>query len=337
MRIAYLLESTDLFGGVQIVLRQAEALARRGHHVTVVSPAAPPDWFSLVRAGFERSSFRESQELARADVRVATFWRTVPPALEGARGPVFHLSQGYEGEITFYRDAWKEIEAVYRLPTHKLAISATLTGRLASLGFGPVTDVGQAFDATGFEPGPARPIGDPPTVLVVGAVEIDFKGVDVVLEGLLEARRRGAAFRVRRVSYFPCGDAERAMGLADEYHHRLPPERMPFAYRASDVFVAGSRLAEGFGLPTLEAAACGVPSLLSDTPGQREIAGSAARYYPEGDPSGLADALPALFDEAERARARVEGPAAASRFDVPGVASRLENAFEAALVSREVR
>ncbi len=335
MRVAYLLESTELFGGVQVVLRQAEVLARRGHRVAVVSPQPPPSWFPLVQARFERSSFRDSRELSDAEVRVATFWRTVPPALEGARGPVFHLCQGYEGEITYYRDVWSRIEDIYRAPTHKLAISATLAARLTGLGFGPVTNVGQAFDANGFFPDPPRPMPDPPVALVVGPLEIDFKGVDVALAGLQAFRRRGGRFRLRRVSYFPCGETERSLGLADEYHHRLAPERMPFAYRASDVFIGASRVQEGFGLPSLEALACGIPAMLSDTPGHREIAGDAAWYFRDEDPESLAEELPRVLTAGARARARTAGPAAAARFDAAGVAERLEKAFETVLaVSR---
>ena len=330
-RIAYLLESTDLFGGVKVVLQQAEALARRGHHVAVVSPQPAPRWFSLVRAHFECSSFGQSRELAAADVRVATFFRTVGAALEGARGPVFHLCQGYEGEIALYRDRIPEIEEIYRLPTIKLAVSATLAARLETLGFGRVINVGQTFDPDDFVPGPPRPPADPPWFLVVGPREIEFKGVDVALAGFDLWRRRGGRFRLRWVSYFPPGREAWEASLADEYHTGLPPVRMPFAYRASDGFVGGSRVEEGFGLPTLEALACGIPSLLSDVPGQREIAGEAAWYFRDGDSASLAEALPALLTPEARAHARKRGPAAASRFDSDRVAVNLERAFEAAL------
>jgi glycosyltransferase involved in cell wall biosynthesis len=333
MKIAYLLESTGLFGGVKVVLQQADALARRGHRVTVVSPEPAQDWFRLARARFERSSYRDSSALAEADVRVATFYRTVPLALEGARGPVFHLSQGYEGGFRYYHDAGlvDEIDRVYRLPTRKLAVSASLARRLESLGFGAVTDVGQAFDPGEFSPGPERPANDPPVVLVVGAVEVESKGIEVALAGLAEFRRRGGRFRLRRISNAPPGPVERGFGVADEYHTHLPPERMPFAYRASDLFVGSARAEEGFGLPSLEALACGLPCLLSDVPGHREIAGQAARYYEDGNPQSLAAALPPMLTAEERARARMAGPAEAARFDSASVAERLERAFREAL------
>lgn len=331
MKIAYLLESTDIYGGVQVVLRQAEALARRGHRVSVVSPDPPPRWFPLSRARFERSAFRDSRELAEAEVRVATFFRTVEPALEGASGPVFHLCQGYEGEIAHYAGELAEVERIYRLATRKLAVSATQAARLDRLGFGPATDVGQAFDAEGYFPGPERPSADPPVVLVVGPIEAEFKGIGIALAGLALWRARGGRFRLRRISYSPCSAEERDLGVTDEYHDRLAPERMPFAYRDADVFVGASRVEEGFGLPSLEALACGVPALLSDVPGQREIGGGAAWYFRDGDPESLAAALPALLTPEARARARAAGPAEAARFDSARVAERLEAAFRQAL------
>ena len=335
MQIAYLLESTALSGGVRVVMLQAEALARRGHRVAVVSPEPAPEWISLARASFERSSFRESRALADAAIRVATFWTTVAPARDGARGPVFHLCQGYEGDFSFYAERRSAIEAAYGAPTRKLAISETVARRLASHGIGPATVVGQAFDAAPFQPGPARAPGEPPSVLLVGPFEADVKGIGVALEGLRLFRRSGGRFSLRRVSTLPAGAVEQALGLVDEYHRVLAPERMPFAYRASDLFVGPSRPEEGFGLPALEALACGVPCLLSDTPGHREMAGDAALYFRDGDPESLAAALPEALSEDVRSRLRAAGPRAAARFGVEGVAEALEAAFAQALADPE--
>jgi glycosyltransferase involved in cell wall biosynthesis len=332
VRIVYLLESTELCGGVKVVLQQAEALARRGHRVSIVSPGAPPAWFSLSRICFDRSSFRESVELARADIRIATFWTTVAPAMEAPGGVVFHLCQGYEGGFSFYADRREEIEAAYRLPARKLAVSQTLASKLDSLGFGPAKNVGQTFDGSLFFPAPDRkPLpGEPSAVLLVGPYEADVKGIGIALEGLRLWRERGGVFRLVRVSTHAVSEEEKAAGLADQFHHRLSPDRMPFAYRSADLFLGPARPEEGFGLPVLEALASGLPCLLSDTPVHREIAGAAAVYFPDGDPHGLATALSALDLPEARARARVEGPRTAARFDVAGAAANLEAEFELA-------
>ena len=330
MRIAYLLESTELCGGVLVAALQAEELARRGHRVVVVTPRPAEQWFRLSLAHLEVSSFGEARGLAEADVRVATFWTTVAPALEGARGPVFHLCQGYEADLSFYDRVRSHIEAAYAMPARKLAITSTLARALVSKGFGPVTEVGQAFDGRPFFPGPERG-GAPPVVVVVGPYLGHVKGVDVALEGLRRWREAGGDFRLRRIATLAPEAAERASGLIDEYHHGLDPSQMPFAYRASDLFLGANRREEGFGLPVLEALASGLPCLLSDTPTHREIAGDAAWYFPDGDPDGLAAALPRVATREARARARAEGPAVAARFAPAKVAQRLEKVFEEAL------
>lgn len=330
MRIAYLLESTELCGGVLVAALQAEELARRGHRVAVVTPRPPERWFRPSRARLEVSSFREARCLAEADVRVATFWTTVGPALEGARGPVFHLCQGYEADLSFYEAVRGQIEAAYAMPTRKLAITSTLARTLASRGHGPAVEIGQAFDARPFFPGSERD-ATPPVVVVVGPYIGRVKGVDVALEGLRRWRQKGGDFRLRRIATFPPEASERETGLIDEYHHGLAPSRMPFAYRASDLFLGANRPEEGFGLPVLEAMASGLPCVLSDTPTHREIAGDAAWYFPEGDPEGLAAALPRAATREARARARAESPAVAARFDPAKVAERLERAFDEAL------
>jgi glycosyltransferase involved in cell wall biosynthesis len=44
---------------------------------------------------------------------------------------------------------------------------------------------------------------------------------------------------------------------------------------------------EGFGLPTVEALACGTPVVACDTPAVREVLGDRARFVPRGDMEGL--------------------------------------------------
>ena len=58
-----------------------------------------------------------------------------------------------------------------------------------------------------------------------------------------------------------------------------------------------SRL-EGFGLPPVEAAAHGVPSVLSDLPVFQETLGEAALTFPVGDADALAKALVLISGDA---------------------------------------
>lgn len=94
----------------------------------------------------------------------------------------------------------------------------------------------------------------------------------------------------------------------------LPLADLPALYSAADGFAFPS-LAEGFGLPVLEAMACGTPVLVSNTPALVETAGQAAVRVDPHDVSAIADGLERLLtDQPLRDRLRRYGLARAAQF-----------------------
>jgi glycosyltransferase involved in cell wall biosynthesis len=85
-------------------------------------------------------------------------------------------------------------------------------------------------------------------------------------------------------------------------------------YRAAEVFVYPS-LAEGFGLPVLEAMACGAPVVASTADALVEVGGDAALYAPPRDVDALSRQIErALEDEEIRAALQAAGPQRAALF-----------------------
>ena len=104
-------------------------------------------------------------------------------------------------------------------------------------------------------------------------------------------------------------------------------------YRAAEVFVYPS-LFEGFGLPILEAMACGIPVVASTADALREVGGDAALYAPPRDPGELARQIErALDDEPLRERSRAAGPERAAAFSWETAAARTAEAVREAAES----
>jgi glycosyltransferase involved in cell wall biosynthesis len=129
-------------------------------------------------------------------------------------------------------------------------------------------------------------------------------------------------------------DAEiAALGLGNRVRFvgYVPDEALPSWYNAATVLVYPS-LYEGFGLPIVEALACGTPVVAADTSSLPEAGGAAAVYFDPRDPAALAAQLDALLgDPAARARAAAVGPEQARRFSWEQAGRDLLAVYERAL------
>jgi glycosyltransferase involved in cell wall biosynthesis len=91
---------------------------------------------------------------------------------------------------------------------------------------------------------------------------------------------------------------------------------------------------EGFGLPALEALACGTPVVASDLPALREVLGDQAGLVPPGDPAALAAALARALDDPGGEPARAARRTRAAGFTWENCAQATLSAYRLALESR---
>lgn len=81
---------------------------------------------------------------------------------------------------------------------------------------------------------------------------------------------------------------------------------LPFWYNGAQAFIYPS-VFEGFGLPVLEAMACGTPVIGADASSLPEVMGQAGRRVPAHDIEAWTDALRTAHDDAWRETARAQG------------------------------
>lgn len=337
MKIVFLLETaSDLWGGVKIVLEDANGLTDRGHDVTVLARSGPPDWMRL-RCGFTTVPDFAPERVPEADVVVGTFWTTVPAAIAAGKGPAAHYCQGYEGDNPENRARREEIEAVYRDErARKITVSPHLT-RLIQERFGQqALEIRNGIDRdTMYPTAPPAALASVPSkpvrVGLVGPYEVVWKDLSTGLEACRLAHAAGLDLRLVRITNTEPHPSERDLPFPVEWYQRVPPAQMGDLYRTMHVFLGTSRgHEEGFFLPAVEAMACGVPCVLTDVPCFRDYGdGQHALFVEPGNPTEMAEALIVVAGH-PRVRAQLvrEGLATAARFDRGLHLEELERALE---------
>jgi glycosyltransferase involved in cell wall biosynthesis len=108
-------------------------------------------------------------------------------------------------------------------------------------------------------------------------------------------------------------------------------EELLALYNACGLFIYPS-LYEGFGLPVIEAMACGTPVACSDTTSLPEVAGDAAVYFDPEEVEDIAGAIVSIMsDDERRAELRLAGMERAASFSWGKAAERTVQVFEEAI------
>jgi glycosyltransferase involved in cell wall biosynthesis len=111
----------------------------------------------------------------------------------------------------------------------------------------------------------------------------------------------------------------------------IPPDELPLWYNAAELFVYPS-LYEGFGLPPLEAMACGTPVITSNVSSLPEVVGEAGLTVDPMDSEGLAEAMnQVLGDGTLRQSMREQGLARAGHFSWAKAARETVGVYQRAL------
>jgi glycosyltransferase involved in cell wall biosynthesis len=232
-------------------------------------------------------------------------------------------------KVVFFR---RMIRAAVDRAAAVIAVSPATAGALADVlaPAAPVLTIPHGVDHARFHPGPVGDAADlgllaglgvrPPYVAFVGTME-PRKAVPVLVDafarvaadrpelGLVLAGRDGWGTDAVRAAVAASGVATRIARV-----RWVPDGALPALFRQAAA-VAYPSLEEGFGLPALEALACGVPLVTTAGSPMAGVAGDAALVIPAGNAGALAWALRRVLDDPGiEARLRRAGPEAASTY-----------------------
>lgn len=348
------MEDTSRTGGIRALVEMGNGLIRRGHQFSFVLPrgvrAIPFETTAqTVRVGPYLPRIPNGRNLANmfllgwfapeADVVVASSWRSSFATYRNARK---HSAVG-----AYFVQADERlllpgtplgqlkrriVERAYRLPLYRLSNSVWLQDRLHTEFGGDAVVVNPGVNTQVFTPavkgGCHRDEQRPYTVVSIGR-SVPTKG----LQDLLEALDRVVAEADIRLVLVSQEDLRPQTPYSVQVVRGQSDQDIAEIYRSADLFVYPSWF-EGFGLPPLEAMACGVPVVTTDCGGVREYAvdNVNALVVPAQDPSSMATAILRLLKDPSLAeRIACSGLATAREFTWDKFAGKVEEAFQGML------
>lgn len=305
-------------GGAEIHLFEIlSRLAARGHRVRLVcsgwpgsAPRATVAGIEVARTGTRhsfallgRGAVRRALRAERPDVLVEDI-NKLPLFLAGTTAlPFCAIVPHLFGETAFEEAPWPMAAAVWTAerPLARAyrrawfhAISESTRDDLVARGVAPerVRVIHPGVDATRFTPGGLRAAA--PAFLYVGRLK-RYKGIALAIRALAVARARrpdlsldvaGAGDHRPELERLAAG---LELGAAVRFHGFVTEEeKIALLQRAwANVFPSPK---EGWGITVVEAAACGTPSIASDSPGLRDSVrhGDTGYLVPHGDVDQLA-------------------------------------------------
>ena len=147
-----------------------------------------------------------------------------------------------------------------------------------------------------------------PTILYLGRLK-RYKGVDLILRAVARLREKGTPVRLLIAGQGDyegrLQDLQSRLGIGDmgRFLGYVPEEEKIRLLQQSWIHVLTSPK-EGWGISILEAAACGTPTIASNSPGLRDavLDGETGLLVPHGDVHALSEALSGLLKNAQARR-----------------------------------
>lgn len=349
MRIAFIVNTTGLTGGIKVIFEYANELTRRGHEVDIIHLLRLHSglrglliavlkkfkyiWLSLLNG--DRIKWFKSDERVRikhlirlkpglpADILIATANETTEWVNNvSTLAKKFYFVQDYE-DWTRNKEL---VDATYHLPLIKITTCQHLHRLFKEkLNINIPNVVLYGIDAEKFAC--RKKIYNDQAKIFMQYHVLPKKGIENGLKAYQEAKKKFPGISLSMYGTYPLPQA-----LRDDikYYYQPKAEVLKKLFCETDIFLFSS-LEEGFGIPPMEAMAAGCAVIATDTGAVREYAQDkeTALIVPPGDEEAMTTALIKMIENIEeRMRIGQAAKEAIKKFSWENSTTLLENVLK---------
>lgn len=313
MKITFVVPHLKIAGGIRIILGYAKHLSKNGNIVNLLvretsttknivysfAPFLRPQWGELASGvtvqyfkKLSRNHFQETDYVIAGTHDLALEMHTLIPHTTKKWYLVQHDEGLYHGDRSSVNDALNLSQRNIVVSTWLQNVVKKVTEKEAPILLNPLDK--KLF----FKEGKKENDGNVRVLLLDHSYR--WKGTE---EGLRTLRKLKEDHSNVIVMGFGVRGSKRK-GEYDEFYFNVPQQKLRLLYSRADIFLCPS-WDEGFGLPSLEALACGTPVVTYDNGGSRDFAlhGTTALVAPRKNVEALKAHLKTLIiDEALRTK-----------------------------------
>lgn len=295
MKVNFTLWGTGISGGVRVIFELANRMQQRGHDVSITALCGNHGWFPVKARmiypkpnrmiyfdhisnvlgirGLKLSFMRKIADITPdCDVNIATYSLTAYSVLGSEKGKAFYYIQHFE-PMTLFSDPFMKslVDDTYYLPLKQIAVSKWLVSKMRPYGKRP-THIPNGIDNEIFHP--RHEIEKIPNSVMGIFNGVGWKGENEIMVALKNAAKK------KKITLLAAGNMKKFNELVKRHapinfeirkFHRPDDRKLSELYSSAEAFLFASYF-EGFGLPSLEAMACGTPSVMTDSLGVRDYA-----------------------------------------------------------------